>query len=79
MHLDHFYSECPHPRRLQFCFRCGLFGRTIQDCPICQEDWRAQGPYIPGRGHREPEPPPAEPGLHHHAAAVALSNNHVKN
>ncbi|KMQ83350.1 serine arginine repetitive matrix protein 1-like protein [Lasius niger] len=54
---DHRYSECPRPRRIQFCYRCGQFGKTVKDCPICKEAWRAQGPYRPGRGHDGPEPP----------------------
>jgi hypothetical protein len=54
--VHHLYSECPRPRATLFCYRCDRLGTTIKDCPRCQEDWRAQGPYRPGRGHEGPEP-----------------------
>ncbi|KMQ82742.1 inner centromere [Lasius niger] len=54
--VTHLYSECPQPRATTFCYRCGRLGTTVKDCPRCQEDWRAQGPYRPGRGHEGPEP-----------------------
>ncbi|CAL1671777.1 unnamed protein product [Lasius platythorax] len=42
---------------MQFCYRCGRLGTTVKDCPICQDAWKAQGLYIPGRDHEGPEPP----------------------
>ncbi|KMQ84246.1 gag polyprotein [Lasius niger] len=48
--ITHIYSECPRPRDITFCYRCGRVGTTVRDCPRCQKDWRAQGPYRPGRG-----------------------------
>lgn len=49
--LGHRYSECPKPRNEDFCFRCGVTGTTIRECRNCREEWRGQGPYVPGRGH----------------------------
>lgn len=49
--LGHRYSECPNPRTEGFCFRCGTAGTTLRDCRNCREEWREQGPYVPGRGH----------------------------
>ncbi|KMQ86001.1 hypothetical protein RF55_15159 [Lasius niger] len=54
---DHFYSECPRPRPIPFCYRCGRQGMTVKDCVVCREAWLAQGPYRPGHGHEGPEPP----------------------
>lgn len=48
---QHKYAECVRPRR-EFCFRCGKSGTTIRDCPSCREEWYAQGPYVPGKGHK---------------------------
>lgn len=54
--VTHLYSECPRPRATTFCYRCGRVSTTVKDCPRCQEDWRAQSLYRPGRGHEGPEP-----------------------
>ncbi|KAK2574806.1 hypothetical protein KPH14_012999, partial [Odynerus spinipes] len=44
----HRYPNCPHPPRHTFCFRCGLPGKTVKECPRCAYGWEAQGPYRPG-------------------------------
>lgn len=54
---DHRANAYPRPQQRVYCFRCEHRGVTIRECPDCREDWRAQGPYIPDRGHPGEDPP----------------------
>lgn len=53
----HRANACPLPQLGVYCYRCGRQGTTIKECPECSDDWRAQGPYISGRGHPGGDPP----------------------
>lgn len=52
----HFAHSCDSVVRRQFCYRCGRSNTTIRECPDCREEWRRQGPYIPGAGHPGGDP-----------------------
>lgn len=50
----HRAPQCADRLRHQYryCYRCGLGNVSVKECPVHGAEWRARGPYRPGREHR---------------------------